>query len=144
MNWKRGLWIGALFYLMAILLNIILVNIIKSSSSNNPVLLWVGLAGLVILTGLFSFWYFSKEKADWKEGLYLGIFFIVLGFIVDLVFLGLGSLVKSAIFSILIKKYLSWQFGLGIISILITSVLIGQLKSGRSKGRVVKTIKRRR
>ena len=130
MNIIKGVWIGALLYLANVLLSVLLVSVTNISDINSPILLWGGLIGLFIFTGLFSLWYFaSKEKKGLKDGLYLGIIFAIISLIFDLIAFFVSNYSNPGVFSSFLSAYSTWQYWLGVVLILLASTLVGKFKS---------------
>lgn len=60
---------------------------ISLENQNIPTIYWIiTIITTVLLSCLASIWYFNKAKRSPKEGLKLGITFIVVGFVLDLLF----------------------------------------------------------
>ena len=74
MNIKKGILLGVLMYICSFLIGLALIYF--SGSYQSPaILLWGGVVILVVLSAIFSLWYFYNEKAHWKQGLSLGLIF---------------------------------------------------------------------
>ena len=132
MDIKRVLWVGVLFYLVNLLFAYILNYLTPSGDVNNYLVLFGGIVVLIISTGLFSWWYFKgrKIKKGWKEGLYLGLIWLVLTLILDIISIYVvgGDPIGSGNFTHTIQYYLTWQYGLNVVLLLVTSSLVGKIK----------------
>ena len=133
MNIVRGIWIGIVFYAINLLFTYFVAWATKINDINSSFLLWAGLAGLVVFAEFFSLWYFKGRSTQrtWQEGLYFGAIFIVISIIFDVFVLGIGSLLDPGIFLKIVNTYLTWQYGLSALLVLVTCTLIGKIKPKR-------------
>tara|TARA_Y100000310_G_scaffold172170_2_gene172305 strand:+ start:7567 stop:7974 length:408 start_codon:yes stop_codon:yes gene_type:complete len=88
MNVKRAIWISILAYITTFIVGIITATIMGidlESASTLPSSVWfVTIILSAVVIGAFSFWYFKKVKPSAKEGLLLGITFIIVGTVLDI------------------------------------------------------------
>ena len=129
MNWKRGVLTGLGIYAASIIWGFLLIFSSTSIDLNNPIVLVVSLIILAVIYALFSLWYFRKEIADWKEGLYLGLILLATVLVIELLLDAIDILTNVATFSEAIGYYTSWQFLVRGGSIVLISILVGYWKS---------------
>ena len=119
MNYKRAIWISLLVYLASMLLGIILAVIVGIDVVEPTLSLWLwGMAITVLLTFVFTLWYFKKTKGTVQEGLQLGGVMIGIGVVLDVLFTA-----SVGQFDSLIKYYLDPLFFATLILLLITAGL---------------------
>ena len=134
MNLKRAVWISILLYLSTFVIGILVAFVLNTDlTGNEPISIthWVlSIILSLVLASLFSLWYFKgkKIKINSQEGLKLGITFIIVGFIFDMLFilpylfLGFGD--ADAILS----YYKDIWFWISVILIALTPVVVGSIK----------------
>ena len=132
MNWKRGVLIGTGLYAASFIIGMLLILVSANIDVNNPIILVGGLVGLTVLTALFSLWYFMKARAGWKEGLFLGLLFIVVGVVLDLIFIIIGGIINPSLFGEAFNYYISWQFWVSIVLVLLASTGVSYWKDNKS------------
>ncbi len=94
---KRALGISLALYASTLILGIIYIALVgydMSSMSNIPNSFWyVGMVKAVILTALFSLWYFknSAVAASAKSGAFFGLTVVAVSFVLDFIFFSLGN-----------------------------------------------------
>ena len=125
MKIKRGILIGLVLYFASLIINVILtitskINLGQSQSISTTY--WVIIiVTTVILTGLASIWYFNKANRNAKEGLKLGITFVIVGFIIDLLFF----LTQSGGIQVMKEYYTNLSIYLVLILVVATCIFIG-------------------
>ena len=128
MNFKRGIFIGLALYLITFIVGIVLtviVQIIFDSLQNMPTTYWIiTIVVTVILTSLASLWYFNKAKRNIIEGLKLGITFIIIGFVLDLLFF-IPLFLKSSGTQIILQYYSTPSFYITLALVIATTAFIG-------------------
>ena len=134
MDKKRAIWISVLLYAATFLIGIIVALALGTDlSGETPItkMHWVlSIILSVILAGLFSLWYFKGKKVEinQKEGLYLGLTFLIVGIFFDLLFiipyltLGVGDITA------LLNYYQDPFFWISVVLIIVTPVVVGKWK----------------
>jgi uncharacterized membrane protein YfcA len=125
MNLKRGILIALILYVTTMIIGVALTIITKInllSPQDIPTTYWIiTIITTVILTSLASILYFNKAKRNSKEGLNLGITFVITGFIIDIL---LFLTQKRGV--LLIKQYYSnISFYIVLVLVVATCVFIG-------------------
>ncbi len=90
MNYKRALGIGVAFYAVSFVVGLVITALSGYSPENPqiPATLWVaGIISSAVLAVFMTHWYFTKETPTAKKGIYLGLIFVALGFVFDMLFL---------------------------------------------------------
>src|SRR3989344_1710288 len=113
MHLKRGILIALALYVVTMIIGIIitlLAQVSIESPQNIPTTYWViTIVITIILTSLASLWYFSKAKRNIIEGLKLGVTFIIVGFVLDLLFF-IPLFLKSSGTQIILQYYSTPSF----------------------------------
>ena len=132
MKLKRALWIGVVVYVLSFIIGLLTTIIMKIDISNAvevPTSVWVmGIIVSVAILGYFTGFYFrDKEiKATWKEGLKFGIVVIVIGTILDSIFI-IPYILSTGSIEVL-KYYANPLFLLTLIILLGTATGMGWYK----------------
>ncbi len=145
MNLKRGILISLALYAATMIIGIIMTivaNINIESPQNIPTTYWIiTIITTVLLTCLASIWYFSKAKRNAKEGLKLGITFILVGFVLDSFFF----FTQDNAVEIMKQYYSSTSFYLILALVIVSAIFIGSRThhSVREDAKVSKKKKRK-
>ncbi|MEK6909380.1 MAG: hypothetical protein AABX23_04995 [Nanoarchaeota archaeon] len=133
MNLKRGILISLALYFATLVVGILLTILTKiniASPQNIPTAYWIiTIVTTVILTCLASLWYFNKIKRNIKEGFKLGITFIIVGFILDLLFF----FTQENAINIMKEYYSTPSFYIVLILVIASAVFIGSKTTHNSK-----------
>lgn len=125
MDLKRGVLIALALYAVTLAIGIIITLVARNSLASPqeiPTTYWlITIITTVILTSLAALWYFTKAKRNAKEGLNLGITFVIVGFILDIIFF----LTQSNGTQIIKEYYSSLSFYIVLILVVATCVYIG-------------------
>lgn len=124
MNFKRGILISIALYIATMIVGIILTISanLNLSGQSIPTVYWIiTIATTVLLTCLASIWYFSKAKRSPTEGLKLGVTFILVGFVLDLIFF----LTQNNAVEIMKQYYSSISFYLVLAIVIASAVFVG-------------------
>ncbi len=130
MNKKRAIGIAIVLYLTTFIIGIVLTIITRTvleSPQNIPTTYWIiTIIVTVFLTSLASLWYFNKEHIarNIKEGLKLGVIFIISGFILDILFF-IPTFFTEAGAQILIEYYTTSSFYMTLFLVIATTIFIG-------------------
>ena len=142
MNLKRGILIGIALYIAEIIVMLAAIYIIFSvfaeSKSISSIYALTTFIITVILTSLAGLWYFNKAKRDTKEGLKLGLIFVVISIILEIV----ASLITKEGFKDIINTYKSVYFYISFIIIIATTIFIGS-RNKTAKEKVLKKHKKK-
>ena len=93
-----------------------------SSPQEIPTTYWIiTIITTVLLTSLASIWYFNKAKRNAKEGIKLGITFIITGFIMDLLFF----MTQEGGIQLIKGYYSNISFYIVLILVVSTCIFIG-------------------
>ncbi len=127
MNYKRAIILGILIYIATFIIG---AGLFFLGFDNPSDLLTniIGLAVLIILTAIGSLYYFKDKKAKKtaKEGFFLGIIFLAVGFVLDfltiipLIFRGINLL------QVLSSIYVSYYFVIGAVFVICLPVVIAE------------------
>lgn len=143
MNKKRAILISIALYISTFIIGVVLAlagNVNFTTPGAIPTYYWVvSLITTVGLAGIASVWYFNSQKTrrNTKEGFLLGIMFIIMGFILDMVFF-LPAVFTGTPFLTLLEYYAQPIFYFTLILVICTTTLIG------SRGEPEKTPKSRK
>jgi len=122
---KRGILIALALYASTMVVGIVLTLITKiniSSPQEIPTTYWIiTIITTVLLTSLASIWYFNKAKRNAKEGIKLGITFIITGFIMDLLFF----MTQEGGIQLIKGYYSNISFYIVLILVVSTCIFIG-------------------
>jgi uncharacterized membrane protein YfcA len=125
MKIKRGILIGVALYVATMIVGIILTIFAQSSLSSPqsmPTTYWIiTIVVTVVLTSLASIWYFAKAKRTTLEGLKLGITFVIVGFILDLILF----LTQSGGIEVMKEYYSNISFYIVLLLVVASAVFIG-------------------
>lgn len=81
MNWKRGILTGILFWVLIFFeVSILMFGFSLQAGTLYYIIHFIVLILLVLISALI---YFQKAKPGWKQGLFLGIIYIIVGIILD-------------------------------------------------------------
>ncbi len=138
MNIKRGILIALALYLVNFIIGVISTILAKIYPSfffqNNPTAYWIITISIpVLLTCMASIGYFNKNgiKRNIKEGLKLGLVFIVTGFIIDLLFF-IPVIISNGTIS-LIEFYSRPLYYINLLLIIASSIFIGSRNQTQSE-----------
>ncbi|MGV8131245.1 MAG: hypothetical protein ACP5N7_04065 [Candidatus Pacearchaeota archaeon] len=144
MNLKRGILISLALYASTMVVGIIMTiiaNLNMQSTQNIPTTYWIiTIITTVLLTCLASIWYFAKAKRSPKEGLKLGVTFILVGFVLDLIFF--FSQENAA--QIMKDYYSSISFYLVLALVVASAFFIGSRSHKQQKEEIKKVSKKRK
>lgn len=125
MNLKKGILIGLALYISEIIVMLLAIYVIfrafAESSSISSIYIITTLVITVLLTSLASLWYFNKSKRNIKEGLKLGLIFIVVSVVLQLII----ALITKESFEDIIKTYKSIYFYISLVIVIATTSFIG-------------------
>jgi membrane protease YdiL (CAAX protease family) len=133
MNLKRAAWMGIIVYIVSFAIGILIamsMGLDMNDAANTPDMLWyIAMIPTIIVLALFSLWYFKdkKTKPSPKEGFYLGLTFVVMGFILDMIILAIFSVV-SDMPTDMMSYYANSLFWLTIVILVATTTIIGWYK----------------
>ena len=133
MKLKRAIGIGLVLYAVTFIVGVILTLVGSanfSSPQEIPRIYWLTtIIVTVLLTGLASIWYFKGKnvKRTVKEGFFLGIAFIVLGFIIDIL-LFIPALLSQNGLQVVIDYYTEPAFYITLVLVLATTIFVGSRK----------------
>ena len=153
MNLKRGILIGLALYIATIIVRLIITFVFMVASPKYPLIfrtttyLIISFISLVVLVSFASLWYFTKAKRNAKEGLKLGVTFVVINFLLDLLYIKIVFSAKPLMQ--IITAYLSDpSFYTTIILIIALVTFIGSRNKSHYEKEIhshsVKRIKHRR
>ena len=146
MKTKRAILVALALYLTTFIIGIVLTIIAKvslASPQEIPTTYWViTIVVTVLLTTLASIWYFNKPgiSRNIKEGFKLGITFIIVGLIIDLIFFIPLFITSGA--SLLIEYYSTPSFYITLILVVMSSVFIGSRSQSKIEVKTIKKIKK--
>ena len=127
MNLKRALGIGLVLYIVTFLIGVILTIIARTIQLQSQIAYWIITIVVTVLpTSLASLWYFKGKNAqrNSKEGLKLGVMFVIIGLILDLMFF-IPILFKSGGAAVIIGYYKEPSFYFTMLLVIVTSIFIG-------------------
>lgn len=133
MNTKRAIGIGIVLYITTFIIGIILTifsRVNLESPQNIPTTYWIiTIVVTVLLTCLASIWYFNKQGTvrNMKEGLKLGVTFVICGFILDLLFFIPAFFTSGT--SLLLEYYSTPSFYITLLLVIVSAVFIGSRNS---------------
>jgi hypothetical protein len=127
MKIKRAILISVALYFATLVVGILLTLLAiytLSSLSTSPTFYWViTIITTVLLTSLACFWYFNKAQRTTKEGFFLGLTFVVVAFVLDIISFLLFSGGNALL---LIKQYYgNISFYVVMLLVIATSVFVG-------------------
>lgn len=108
-----------------------LMNIDMTATTKLPPSFFIiGMVLSVVLAGIFSVVYFKGKgvKASTKEGFYLGVTIILIGFVLDLV-LFLLSILAGETGSEITTYYSNIFFWIALVLVIATATLVGALRA---------------
>ena len=100
MNFKRAVGIGVVYYIASFVVGIVAALAtgfdFEAGAAFTPILTVIGIVMTLILTPLFTYWYFNSKKGTkitptLQHGLKLGVVFLLIGTVFDLLTLGAAS-----------------------------------------------------
>lgn len=125
MNFKRMLYASLIAYAVTFVIGMLIGLIFPFDLANPTPLFWVLTILATILAVTFaSFWYF-KSQGTIKEGAYLGISMLVVGFILDLIIL---IPVWTTSFDLLLTYYASYWFLVAIFFVVAIPIIVAKIK----------------
>ena len=148
MNKKRKILIAIALYVVTFIVGIILTIIAKvnlASPQEIPTTYWIiTIVVTVLLTSLASLWYFNKSgvSRNIKEGFNLGITFVIVGLILDLLFF-IPTFFTSGV-SLLIEYYSNPSFYITLLLVIASATFIGSRHQTKSENKEVKTSKKKK
>ncbi len=144
MNIKRGILISLALYASTMIIGIIMTivaNLSMQSPQNIPTTYWIiTIITTVLLTCLASIWYFAKAKRSPKEGLKLGLTFILVGFVLDLIFF----FTQENAAQIMKDYYSSISFYLVLALVVASAFFIGSRPNKNQKEEPIKKSSKKR
>ena len=146
MNTKRAIWISLAFYIATLIIGIILTviaNISLSSPQEIPTTYWIiTIVVTVLLTSLASIWYFHKKgvSRNIKEGFKLGLTFVIVGFILDSLFI-IPALFTGSGADLLLEYYLTPSFYVILLLVIASATFIGSRSPSKTE---IKTVKKKK
>ena len=131
MDVKRALWMGFLVYIISFIIGTIvgiLMGVDFSTAASVPDSVWaVNIVLAIIIVGTFGVWYFKKVTPSWKQGALLGIMFVLVGFIIDLL-LVIPWIMFSDSPADIVSYYTNPLFWLTLLLIVLTTAVVGWFK----------------
>lgn len=125
MDFKRGILSALGLYFVTLIVGIIITIFAQASLDSVQTMsttYWViTIISTVVLTSIASLLYFRKAKRNAKEGLKLGILYIIVGFILDLIFF----ITQSNGFELILEYYVNPSFYIVILLVVVTCVFVG-------------------
>ena len=123
-NWKRGIWVGALLWVLIFFE----VSILMFGFSIQDTMSSIAHQISIIFLVLFCSWVYFKGKVEreWNDGLVLGLVFVVTGFILD-------ALITVPLF---VKSYSFFASGLlwaGYLEGIVLTVLYSMFERKRKR-----------
>lgn len=83
LNWKKATWIGILLWVL-IFVEITILMFLPGLKDNNNLIKIVHLPILAVIVWLLTCWYFKfAENPSAKHGLFVGLYFLVIGTVLD-------------------------------------------------------------
>lgn len=134
-KFKRAVGMSLMLYVSTFIVGIIcgvLLGHDMSSMSNIPDSFWyIGMVAAVILTALFSFWYFKDNSivASAKNGAFFGLTAIVVSSVLDFVLFSLGNTGGAEVD--LGSYYGDFRFWIIVALVGATAKVVGWIKGGR-------------
>ena len=133
MKLKRSILIGLALYISEIIVMLLAIYVIfrafADSNSISSIYIITTLVITVILTSLASLWYFNKARRNVKEGLKLGLMFVAVSIILQL----LIALITKESFESIISVYKSIYFYISLIIVIATTSFIGSRNNHAKK-----------
>lgn len=132
MNLKRGILIALALYAVTLIVGIIITLVTRvsiSSPQDIPTTFWIiTIVTTVFLTSLASIWYFNKVKRSTKEGLKLGITFVLTGLVIDIVLF----LTQPGGIQLIKEYYSNVSFYIVLVLVVASCVFIGSQNNSNS------------
>ncbi len=134
---KRGILIGLALYIATIILRLIITFTFMTAGSKSPLIfqtttyLIISFISLVVLVSFASLWYFKKAKRNAKEGLKLGVTFIIINFLLDLLYIKVFS--TSPLMQIVTTYLSDPSFYTTLILIIALVIFIGSRSKSHNK-----------
>ena len=135
MQWRRT-WIAALAYVASFalgILNALAFGIDLSAATELPTSVWlVALVIQAVITALFALWYFASKHVEpsWRSGLWLGITFVIVGFVFDFAFV-IPSIVLTDAPSDIGAYYSQPLFWVSLVETILIAIGWGALTASR-------------
>ena len=125
MDFKRGILSALGLYFVTLIVGIIITIFAQTSLDSIQTMsttYWViTIISTVVLTSIASLLYFRKAKRNAKEGLKLGILYIIIGFILDLIFF----ITQSNGLELILEYYVNPSFYIVLLLVVVTCVFVG-------------------
>ena len=137
MNKKRAIVISVLLYIATFAVGILVGVILGTDFSGETEITtthWIiSIIFSIILAAIFSFLYFKGRGVDasGKQGLKLGLFFLLIGIIFDALFLLPYVFSGSGSMDGVLAYYLDPLFYVSVLLIILTPVVVGMFMMGR-------------
>ena len=137
MNKKREIVISVLLYIATFAVGILVGVILGTDFSGETEITtthWIiSIIFSIILAAIFSFLYFKGRGVDasGKQGLKLGLFFLLIGIIFDALFLLPYVFSGSGSMDGVLAYYLDPLFYVSVLLIILTPVVVGMFMMGR-------------
>lgn len=135
MRLKRAISIGAILWLSALVLGLIVVGITMEVSPHSTKTVTAGTISIALLSAVAAHWYFkdNKTRISANEGLIVGVIFVVVGSLLDLAtFLLVISQGGSS--EQILSYYASPLFVVGVLIVIVMATLIGHFEGGEHRG----------
>ena len=136
-NFKRALGISVVLYLCTFVVGVIALVAsgvdMSATDVEMPNSTWyVGMVSAVILTSLFTLWYFGNKAIipSAKSGLFFGLTSVLFGFVLDMIFFGLGS--ASGVETELGDYYGDHRYWITLVLVVLTAMLVGIIRSPKA------------
>mgnify|MGYP001574457689 CR=1 FL=1 len=144
MKLKRSILIGLALYISEIIVMLLAIYVIfrafADSNSISSIYIITTLVITVILTSLASLWYFNKARRNVKEGLKLGLMFVAVSIILQL----LIALITKESFESIISVYKSIYLYISLIIVIATTSFIGSRQNHQVKKEETKLKEKRK
>jgi len=130
MDYKRALFMAVLSYLVGFAVGNALASILRIpvwEGAEITTIFWlVSIFFTIILMAVFTLWYFKDTtiKPNVREGLLLGAVFVVVGFILDVLFI-VPYMIKKEVPLDILQYFTDVFFWLTIVSIFVTTGALG-------------------
>lgn len=131
----RAIKIGLVLYLATFVVGIaagVLMGQDMSTFENLPDSFWyIGMVSALVLTGLFSWWYFKSPRIvpSALGGLYFGLTVVILSFLLDFALFSIGN---SGNTESMWEYYSDFRFWVIVLIVLGTAKVVGFIKRPRN------------
>jgi hypothetical protein len=146
MNLKRAIWMGALVYASSFIIGILIAVALEidfSTATEAPPQVWyIGIVVTIVLSALFTLWYFKdkKIKPAPKEGLLFGFVIVILGSVFDAALI-IPYLLLTDSPQDPITYYSNPLFWFTLLLIFATTTIVGWYKGNENKNLAFKKTK---